>query len=315
MSLYGTYCGIVENVSDPLKLGRIKARVPHVYGAAAPNFIGTNDLPWAIPCGMAAGNSPNSGGFSHLPEPGDQVLIRFLDGEPEKPIWEAAMQTTAGAEALKLHQYEETNKKVGKPKRAGWTRYSHTIELNKEGIVATTSQGYRATLTDGDPGGEPNGVIQVATPKGNFLELDDDTGSWTGYVLEDFYLNIADTIQVQARALDFDITQSATVAIGSSLDLTTVEGISIVAGDDVDLTTPADINFAFARLKLGLLATEPFVLGNQLSAFLTSLLAYLTAHTHTNGNNGSPTGPPIIPPDGVVLPAVPALLSTVITGQ
>jgi hypothetical protein len=46
--LLGTYCGVVENVKDPEKLGRVKVRVPHVFG-----FIGQNDLPWALPAGTA----------------------------------------------------------------------------------------------------------------------------------------------------------------------------------------------------------------------------------------------------------------------
>ena len=95
MLLGFTYAGTVESNLDPLKLGRLKVRVPHVYGTTASGvgYIGVNDLPWALPAGMAAGGSANSGGFSQLPEKGDHVWVRFLDGEPEKPVWEWGMQT------------------------------------------------------------------------------------------------------------------------------------------------------------------------------------------------------------------------------
>jgi hypothetical protein len=115
--LFGTYGGIVENVKDPEKLGRVKVRVPHIYGASGSStgYIGTNNIPWALPAGMPAGGSPASGGFSHLPDVGDHVWVRFLDGEPEKPIWEWGMQTINDAKGLKLHQYNETGERRGQP--------------------------------------------------------------------------------------------------------------------------------------------------------------------------------------------------------
>lgn len=306
--LFGTYCGIAENVSDPLKLGRVKVRVPHVYGASAAGggVIGTNDLPWALPSGLPAGGSAESGGFSHLPNVGDHLYVRFLDGEPEKPIWEWGMQTQADAKALALHQYQINGKTVGKPKRAGWTRYGHTFELNEDGVIVTTSQGYRVTLTDGDPAGEPSGLMQLVSAKGNMLEIDDSGGSWTAYAVEDFYLNVGDTITALARSLDFTLTDSATVNIGTTLD-------AVVVGD-ITVQTLAELQLQFVTMKMGL-GTEPFVLGNQLVSFLESLLTYLSVHTHGNGNLGSPTTPPIIPPTGTVQPVPSALISQTIFGE
>lgn len=301
MSLLGTYCGVVENVKDPEKLGRVKVRVPHVYG-----FIGQNDIPWAIPAGMPAGNSSGSGGFSHLPEVGDQVLVRFLDGEPEKPIWEWGMQTTAGAQGLKLHQYQAQGKAVGPPKRAAWTRYGHTVELNSDGVIVTSSQGYSLSLTDGDGIGDPNGIIALATPKGAMLEIDDDGGDWTAYVIEDFYFNIGDTMSILARAFDFTITDTVSVDVGTTVDIT--------AADDITVETVAQLQLKFDIMKMNA-GTEPFVLGTQMVAFLESLMTWLTTHIHGNGNLGSPTTPPIIPPEGVVQPDPSQLISETIFGE
>jgi hypothetical protein len=321
--LFGTFGGIVENVKDPEKLGRVKVRVPHIYGASggSTGYIGTNDIPWALPAGMPAGGSPASGGFSHLPDVGDHVWVRFLDGEPEKPIWEWGMQTINDAKGLKLHQYHESGNVVGSPKRAGWTRYGHTVELNPDGVLITTSQGYRIQLTDGDDD-EFNGLISVATPLGNLLELDDDTGDWTGYVTQSLNLQVIDSIIATARALDFTLTDSSTVNIGTTLDVIVSEDatldirgkLTLVAGDEINVEAVGDIMVAFANLRLGA-GIEPFVLGTQLSAFLTALLTWLSTHVHTSTVPGSPTSPPIIPPEGVVEPPVAELLSVTIFGE
>lgn len=298
--LVGTYCGVVEKVNDPEKMGRVKVRVPHVYGS-----IGLNDLPWALPVGLPAGNSAFSGGISHLPEPGDQVFVRFLDGEPEKPIWEWGNQTLTGVKALKLHQYSEPGGVVGKPKRAAWTRYGHTLELNADSALITSSQGYSASFNDGEPGLN-TGSVNLSTPRGNILEIDDDSGSWTAYVTEDVYFNVTDEIVVQARALDFNMADSASVTVGTSLD--------VGVGGDATLTAIGNLSAMFATFKLNA-GTEPFVKGAQLVIFLESLLAYLTTHVHGNGNSGSPTTPPIVGPSGVVQPSPSTLVSQTIFGE
>ena len=41
-TFYGKYRGIVTNIKDPLKMGRIKARVPDV--------LGEEPSGWALPC-------------------------------------------------------------------------------------------------------------------------------------------------------------------------------------------------------------------------------------------------------------------------
>jgi hypothetical protein len=321
--LFGTYGGIVENVKDPEKLGRVKVRVPHIYGASGSStgYIGTNNIPWALPAGMPAGGSPASGGFSHLPDVGDHVWVRFLDGEPEKPIWEWGMQTINDAKGLKLHQYNETGGVVGSPKRSGWTRYGHTVELNKDGVLITTSQGYRVQFTDGDDE-EFNGLISMATPLGNLLELDDDTGDWTAYVTQSLNLQVIDTIIATARALDLTLTDSATVDIGTTLDVIVGEDVTLdilgkltlVAGEEINVEAVGDIVMTFTALRLGA-GVEPFVLGLQLSAFLESLLLWLSTHVHTSSLPGTPTSPPIVPPEGIVEPPVEELLSETIFGQ
>jgi uncharacterized protein involved in type VI secretion and phage assembly len=72
---FGKYRGLVKNNVDPLKLGRIQATVPAVFGMA------TN---WALPCAPYAGNQV---GFYAIPPIGAKVWIEFEGGDPTYPIW------------------------------------------------------------------------------------------------------------------------------------------------------------------------------------------------------------------------------------
>lgn len=73
---YGKYRGTVEDVSDPEDMGRIKCRVPSVYGDEV--------SPHALPCVPFAGDQH---GFYMLPEVGDGVWVEFEAGDPSRPIW------------------------------------------------------------------------------------------------------------------------------------------------------------------------------------------------------------------------------------
>jgi hypothetical protein len=73
---YGMYRGVVSDNNDPNKLGRIKAKVPAVFG----------DVPsgWCMPCVPYAGPQV---GIAFLPEVGSGVWIEFEGGDVSYPIW------------------------------------------------------------------------------------------------------------------------------------------------------------------------------------------------------------------------------------
>lgn len=76
---YGKYRGLVSDVDDPEKIGRVKAKVPEV--------LGDLDSPWALPCAPFAG--PGEGLFA-IPPVGAGVWIEFEAGDPSRPIWTGA---------------------------------------------------------------------------------------------------------------------------------------------------------------------------------------------------------------------------------
>ncbi len=311
MHLSGTYGGVVENVRDPEKLGRVKVRVPHVHGVSAGSagFIGVNDLPWAMPAGMPAGGSAQSGGFSHIPAPGDHVWVRFLDGEPEKPIWEWGMQTFGDRDKLTLHQYDVSpTGEVGKPKSSGWTRFNHRIELSETGITGITSGGYRLQIIDG----QADGRIEATTSLGNFFRLDDTDNGGTLFLNEDFYVNVGQSVSGFSNGFEWTtMTEDFSVVSGRAISLQSATTFDVGASADASIDALGTINLTAPAIRIGgEAAIQPLVLGTSLTLFLESLLLYLSTHTHGNGNNGSPTSPPLAPPQATVQPQTALLLST-----
>ncbi len=238
MNHVGIYIGYVEKVNDPEKLGRVKARVPLVYGTKGGTIgaVPMDDIPWAIPHGMPAGGSPLSGGMSWLPEVGDQVVVQFLDGEPEKPVWSWCMQTKPQAEKFELHAYADDAGKTGKPERAALTRYGHTVEWNAGSLIMTTSSGYRMVLLSGIPGANV-GSITIATPMGQHQEFDDATLGASMLVTANMFMNIGSKLTTMARAVrfetmlgDFDVDAYGRVALKASLNIDLAAPIITVAG-------------------------------------------------------------------------------------
>ncbi|MEV5726139.1 MULTISPECIES: phage baseplate assembly protein V [Streptomyces] len=73
---HGMYEGVVVSAVDPTGVGRLMVRVPEVLG---------DDNPvWAAPLTPMAG--PDCGMYV-VPPPDSGVWVRFLDGDPDRPVW------------------------------------------------------------------------------------------------------------------------------------------------------------------------------------------------------------------------------------
>lgn len=90
MSQIGLYCGRVEDNIDPLKIGRIRVRIPHLHGTDPNNssYIPTLKLYWSYPCmpfyaGYDCGSFiiPPIGTYVWvLPESGENSHFVYLGG-------------------------------------------------------------------------------------------------------------------------------------------------------------------------------------------------------------------------------------------
>ena len=315
MELHGTYGGVVEMVRDPERLGRLKVRVPFVHGVQdKTGYVSVTQLPWAMPAGMPAGGSAESGGFSHLPAVGDKVWVRFLDGEPEKPIWEWGMQSFADRDKLKLHPYEVApSGEVGLPSSSFWTPFNHALELARTGVTAITSTGYRLRLVDSQT---LDGLVELATARGNFIRLDDLDNGGTMFLNNDLNFLIGQSLSGlssefnwRTTALDFSVRS------GRSVSLNAAHSVTAHGAAAATLSSGALAQVQAPTVTLGQSGApmEPVVLGLRLSQLLETLLRYLSTHTHGNGNNGSPTTPPlqpVQPPAGSTAQALSKSVST-----
>jgi hypothetical protein len=85
----GLVCGVVNNISDPDKLGRVQVILPWL----SPSFV----TDWA-PCAHAGAGPATAALF--LPEVGDEVLVGFEFGDPRRPYVLGGLATSKSRHEL-----------------------------------------------------------------------------------------------------------------------------------------------------------------------------------------------------------------------
>ncbi len=127
---FGKYRGVVTDVDDPEKIGRITARVPEV--------LGDEVSPWAMPSVPFAGAGH---GLVVLPEVDDGVWIEFEAGDPSRPIWSGCWWGS-----------DEMPEPGSQQVRALVTSGGHQLVLDDENneVKLLHSGGAELTMTDND---------------------------------------------------------------------------------------------------------------------------------------------------------------------
>ena len=75
---YGLYQGVVTNINDPEKRGRIKVKCPDVLG-------GNTESAWCDP--MIPVAYDNGGDFC-IPAKDETVWLQFIAGDANRPVWQ-----------------------------------------------------------------------------------------------------------------------------------------------------------------------------------------------------------------------------------
>ena len=137
---FGKYEGVVTDVSDPKKIGRVRARVPAVLGEDV-------ESGWALPCVPAGGGKER--GMLFLPQVGDTVWMEFAGGDVSRPIWVgtfwSAPESTGGADDLGTETGPEAPKGDGKEATATLgvlkTKGGHELTFDDDGQVVLLANG------------------------------------------------------------------------------------------------------------------------------------------------------------------------------
>lgn len=138
---FGKYEGVVTDVADPKKIGRLRAKVPAVLGEQV-------ESGWALPCVPAGGGKER--GMLFLPQVGDTVWIEFAAGDVSRPIWVGtfwgAPDSTGGADDLGSEEGAEAptgdDGKVATPTLSVLkTKSGHELTFDDDGEVVLLASG------------------------------------------------------------------------------------------------------------------------------------------------------------------------------
>lgn len=102
------YMAIVEDTNDPLKLGRVRIRIPSLHGGNENNsfYLDNSSLPWAKPAILnGAGNDV---GQFIIPTKGTRVFVSFEYNDKSKPIYFGGVLTKIGNSFKEYNDNEET---------------------------------------------------------------------------------------------------------------------------------------------------------------------------------------------------------------
>lgn len=148
---YGKYRGIVSDNQDPLFLGRIRAKVPDIYG--------DQESGWALPALPYGGNQV---GLFLVPPTGAHVWIEFEGGSSEYPIWtgcfwaQGEVPATPATPAVKVLKTDVGTLTLDDTPGIGGI----TLETTAGMIIALTATGIEISNSQGS--------IQITGPQISF---------------------------------------------------------------------------------------------------------------------------------------------------
>jgi hypothetical protein len=162
---YGKYRGVVTDNADPLKSGRIRAKVQDV--------LGNKETGWALPCFAYAGPQV---GLYLIPPKNALVWIEFEQGDPDYPIWTGCFLREGALDMPLPPVFIEPDKKILKTE--AWTitvdDSSGAAKLKIEAAVGpvpltrvSIDQTSIKLTTEATPNATspPSAIVELAGPK------------------------------------------------------------------------------------------------------------------------------------------------------
>ena len=269
--IFGVVVGIVRDIKDPDGLGRVKVDFPWLAEEAeAVAIISDDDRAhsyWARIANLMAGSGR---GTYFIPEVGDEVLVAFEHGDPDRPF-------IIGALWNKDDPPPESMDGEGKNHvRSIRSRSGHVITLDdnvddqKACITIRSQSGHQIVLDDDSN----QGKVELKTNAGHTIILDDAGGTVT---LAD---KAGNKLVLDANA------NSLTVQTSGNQDQSVGGNLTINVTGTATISAPSGVTIDSTSIKLGSAAALTLVNDTFLDVFNT--------HFHV-GNMGAPTSPPTIP--------------------
>lgn len=266
------YIGTVVDNNDPLKIGRVRVRVPHLLPE---DNIPDDHCPWAVMRRTGGWGSALDRSEFSVPEKNAKVLVRFVDGCIYSPVYE-----TAPVDLQTKISVMETNY----PNRYGWRdtdgsvfvvdKLAHTAEYEHQ-------SGLKITVA-------PDGSITIQSPKDiTFVGAQNSTVNLGG-----------DRTEVLSGNDSLSVTKHKIETIGGNHTETTTGAITLTASGSIVIqgasitilpTTPG-----VSKVNLGSSSPTDFAL---LLAAYTKIKEAYDSHTHPgvmpgSGNTGTPVALP-----------------------
>lgn len=199
------HIGTVEDHKDPLGLGRLKVRIPEIYGD-----IPTEHLPWSNPSASFGGGKGY--GVFMIPIPGSKVRVRLFRGHPWTPEWTG------------VHWFKD------EPPLESQISPPHNYLIK-------TPKGHLIDMHD------DNKYIRIRDLNGNYVTLDtskDDLKIFVGHdVLEEAKNNVDETI---GKSKHTKTGQFIDEKIGSSRRTKAQVNIDFQAGVSINIKATATVN-------------------------------------------------------------------------
>lgn len=299
------FLGIVEDIEDPLQLGRIKVRHINHHNPSLTEYVETDDLPWSTP--MTPVGSASRFGVGSSPvgvNPGSYVFGFYLDGDKRtKPMivgtWPVYNEET------NKHSVSKIARGIGpvekeyldeEPK----TQYASEYPWNK---TYTTIQGHVIEIDD-TPEAErihvfhrngsyvefnPDGSIVVKTNGNNFDIID---GDGIVHITGDQDVTIKGDQSVLIEGKQTVLVRGDQTILVEGSQTIKVEGSQIIEVEgDVNYKVSGTTTIDCEKVKItGDLDVEGKITGGEI---VTKKGVDLDKHVHTKVDTGtSNSGPP-----------------------
>ena len=248
---FNWFLGIVEDVMDPLKLGRVKVRVIHDHD----ENVDTKELPWAqVLLPTTSGSSQGVGDTPNL-YVGTQVMGFYVDGrEKQLPLIIGSIPIIPNMEEDRhsISWLARGKQTIGKPKTGPEPDSAYAAQYPYNRVIQTRS-GHAIELDDTPD----NERVHIYHKSGSYVEINkdgrivikasDDSYTIVGanktvYVEGDTNIQVRGDLNAVAEGnIQIAGKKNMDLAVGGSLAINAQNGISIRSGSGIAMSGPGGI--------------------------------------------------------------------------